>query len=197
MQKAKKSKKYAPIVAAGRKLFWKYGIRKVSVEEISKEAGVSKMTFYRLFENKSELVKVILEEEYRVNWKRYEDLMNSDQSFPQKIEKLIEMKMEGTSEISEEMIRDIFTMDDPLLKGVIEQQRTAGMTRLMQDFREAQQKGGLREEIKPEFFLAMQGKIFEMLMDEQVRAMFPSQKEAIGYLTRFFFYGLSGQPDER
>lgn len=155
------------------------------------------MTFYRLFENKSELVKVILEEEYRVNWKRYEDLMNSDQSFPQKIEKLIEMKMEGTSEISEEMIRDIFTMDDPLLKGVIEQQRTAGMTRLMQDFREAQQKGGLREEIKPEFFLAMQGKIFEMLMDEQVRAMFPSQKEAIGYLTRFFFYGLSGQPDER
>jgi AcrR family transcriptional regulator len=44
---------------AGRKLFWKYGFRRVSVDEICREAGVSKMTFYRAFEDKQDLAKTI------------------------------------------------------------------------------------------------------------------------------------------
>ncbi|MBN1927463.1 MAG: helix-turn-helix transcriptional regulator, partial [Prolixibacteraceae bacterium] len=47
------------ILQSAKKLFWKYGIRKVSIDEICREAGVSRMTFYRLFKNKIELAKVV------------------------------------------------------------------------------------------------------------------------------------------
>ncbi len=49
------------LTEAGRSLFWKFGFTKVTVEEICQSAGVSKMTFYRYFENKTELAKRILD----------------------------------------------------------------------------------------------------------------------------------------
>jgi AcrR family transcriptional regulator len=68
------------IIEAAQDLFWHYGIKKVTVEEISDQAGVSKMTFYRKFENKFELAKVVLEkvmtdglEDYR-NFMEREDI---------------------------------------------------------------------------------------------------------------------------
>lgn len=191
-----KSKKYPLILAAGKKLMWKYGIRKVSIEEISKEAGVSKMTFYRLFENKYKLAEAILEAEFVVNMKKYKDLMAEDISYSQKIQRIIQMKTEGTSDISSEMVNDILTMDDPGLKQVIQKQRMASMTEWMKDMETAKENGWVRSEIKPEFFLAMQGKISEMIMDENFMQMFPDRATAISQITRFFFWGIAGHPDE-
>ena len=51
------SSKSLDILNTARQLFWKHGIRRVSVEEVCREAGVSKMTFYRSFPNKIELAK--------------------------------------------------------------------------------------------------------------------------------------------
>ena len=40
------------IVKIGKDLFYKYGIKRVSVEEICAKANVSKMTFYKFYNNK-------------------------------------------------------------------------------------------------------------------------------------------------
>ena len=50
--------KYLDIFKTAKDLFWKYGIKRVSIEEICKEAKVSKMTFYKFFPNKIELEAV-------------------------------------------------------------------------------------------------------------------------------------------
>ena len=50
------------ILSTGKELFWKFGFKRVTIEEISKEAGVSKMTFYKYFPNKIELAKNILDD---------------------------------------------------------------------------------------------------------------------------------------
>ena len=55
-----KTKKQDQIIQAGRHLFWKYGMKRVSIEEICREAGVSKMTFYKYFANKTALALYIL-----------------------------------------------------------------------------------------------------------------------------------------
>jgi AcrR family transcriptional regulator len=57
------SKKEVAILKAGREFFWKYGFRKVTVDEICKAAGVSKMTFYRYFKDKATLAKTIFDNE--------------------------------------------------------------------------------------------------------------------------------------
>ena len=40
------------IVEAARKLFYKYGFKKVSMDEIANEAGVTKRTIYMYFKSK-------------------------------------------------------------------------------------------------------------------------------------------------
>ena len=44
--KPAKNKKKQSIIKASRDLFMRYGIKRVTVEEICETAGVSKMTFY-------------------------------------------------------------------------------------------------------------------------------------------------------
>ena len=50
------------LIRTGKELFWKFGFRRVTVEEICSEAGISKMTFYKYFSNKLDLVKRIMDE---------------------------------------------------------------------------------------------------------------------------------------
>ena len=56
--------KYNPkqkqILETSKELFWKFGFKRVTIEEICKEAGVSKMTFYKYYPNKIELVKGLM-----------------------------------------------------------------------------------------------------------------------------------------
>ena len=51
------------IVEAARKLFYKYGFKKVSMDEIANEAGVTKRTIYMYFKSKEDLLKYFIQEE--------------------------------------------------------------------------------------------------------------------------------------
>lgn len=51
------------IVEAARNLFYKYGFKKVSMDEIANEAGVTKRTIYMYFKSKEDLLKYFIQEE--------------------------------------------------------------------------------------------------------------------------------------
>ena len=51
------------IITAAKKLFTKYGFKKVSMDEIASEAGVTKKTVYTYFSSKEELLKYCIKEE--------------------------------------------------------------------------------------------------------------------------------------
>ena len=51
------------IIEAARKLFYQFGFKKVSMDEIAREAGVTKKTIYMYFSSKEELLKYFIEEE--------------------------------------------------------------------------------------------------------------------------------------
>lgn len=51
------------IVEAARKLFYRYGFKKVSMDEIANEAGVTKRTIYMYFKSKEDLLKYFIQEE--------------------------------------------------------------------------------------------------------------------------------------
>ena len=83
--KERSSAKREQIVRTGNLLFSKHGLRRVTVEEICREAGVSKMTFYKYFPNKLELFKHIW-----IGWSdsiyaRLQDMEESGASFIQKM----------------------------------------------------------------------------------------------------------------
>ena len=49
-------KKFDRLMEKSKELFWKYGYNGVSVDQIAKEAGISKMTIYKHFSSKEDLL---------------------------------------------------------------------------------------------------------------------------------------------
>ena len=84
MNKNFNSPKFKQIVNTAKELFYKFGIKRVSVEEICQTAQVSKMTFYKYFPNKIELSKHIFTELIEENEAKYDEIMASDLSFAEK-----------------------------------------------------------------------------------------------------------------
>lgn len=56
------------ILDTARGLFYRYGLRAVGVEAIASEAGTNKMSFYRCFPSKDELIAEYLREQGRGYW---------------------------------------------------------------------------------------------------------------------------------
>jgi TetR/AcrR family transcriptional regulator, cholesterol catabolism regulator len=53
--------KYINIIQESGRLFLKFGIRSLSMDDISRELGISKKTLYQYFENKADLIARILD----------------------------------------------------------------------------------------------------------------------------------------
>ena len=53
------------IIETARTLFHKFGFKKVSMDEIAKEAGVTKRTIYMYFSSKEDLLKYFIIEEIK------------------------------------------------------------------------------------------------------------------------------------
>ncbi|MBK5195699.1 MAG: TetR/AcrR family transcriptional regulator [Proteiniphilum sp.] len=186
-----KSKKYWDIINASRDLFWKHGFRRVTILEICGKAGVSKMTFYKYFPNKIDLAKTVFANEVEKGMTRFNELMEEDIPADEKIKGMVLLKAEGTHEISHEFLEDFYLDSEPELKRYVEEKTGEAWTRLLLDWKNAQEKGIFRDDFKPEFLLRVSYKIQELLKDEELAAMYDSTQDFILEFTRFVAYGIS------
>lgn len=183
-------KKYDDILNKAQELFWKHGIKRVTVEEICKEAEVSKMTFYRYFSNKLELAKAVIKHVFDDGMEQYRELMKSDDSFEKKIEIQLLKKFEGTREVASEFVNDVYN-EFPDLKTYWEQRRDEILHEVLKDYAIAQKNGWMRRDIKLEFILYINSKMTEMTTDKDLLAMYDNNmQEVIMELTKLFFYGI-------
>ena len=97
------------LLDAAKNLFWKYGFRRISVEEIAAEAGLSKMTFYRYFENKLDIAKRVLSKEMEESLGEYQEILDSKKPFTEKIEATILLKSKHSDKIGIEFLQDILS----------------------------------------------------------------------------------------
>lgn len=190
MTSDRKQKTRAALLEAGGKIFWKYGIRKATVEDICKEAGVSKMTFYRFFENKIVLAEKALTKIYESALQDYNKIMLSEIPFPEKIRQIVLLKHQGTLDISEEFLNDVYRGDEPSLMGLMEKYSEISKKTIREDFEKAQKDGWIREELKTDFLMYMMDRIGERMFDEKLKAMFHNPHDMLIELTNFFFYGI-------
>jgi len=185
------------LLQAGRTLFWKYGVRRISVEEVCKSAGVSKMTFYRSFENKEDLAFQVLKGFITEGMDSYRAVMKQDIPFREKIAKVIALKHQQSVDISQEFIQEIYQSTDSVLSAYIEESRKEMLSEIMYDLFMAQQNGWIRRDTKLEFILYMLNSLNDKMMDERFLSMYEDKHDAIMDLTNFFFYGIfpSEQPE--
>jgi len=186
----KRSEKREAIVTAAKTLFWKHGIRRVTIEEICETAGVSKMTCYKYFENKTAIARYLLEDMFESGTKAYKEIYKSDCSYEEKVKKLLDLKISNTHEMSQELLDDIYKNQDEELFETIETIKKKMIGIYLDDLRISQKNGEIRDDIKPEFLLYFLTNLTKMLIDPQLVSIYPNPEQMIVEVLSFFFYGI-------
>jgi AcrR family transcriptional regulator len=190
MYKEKQSGKFEAIVSAARSLFWKHGIRRVTIEEICQDAGVSKMTCYKYFSNKTAIAKYLIEDMFESGIKAYKEIYHSDISYEEKVKKMLDLKMSNAHEMSQELLDDIYKNQDEELSETIETIKKRMIGIYLDDIREAQKIKEIREDVKPEFMLYFLNNLTEMLTDQRLVSIYSNPQQMISEVMTFFFYGI-------
>ena len=178
------------LLDSARKLIWKQGISKTSVDQICEDSGLSKMTFYRAYENKYDIIKEILDENYSTMAVDYEQIFNRNIPFIEKVMELIYYIMSSVKEISPDLIRDIVKQDNPHLKDYmlskIEFQRDLSLKYIIIE----QKKGNFRNDVKLEFISFFLVHINELALEERLNNIYDSTDELVSQLTKMFYFGI-------
>jgi len=178
------------ILKTGRELFWKFGFRRVTVEELCEEAGVSKMTFYRFFSNKMDLVKTIMNDFGNVSIAKYRAIVDSDLPYTEKVYRMVQLKREQTEAMSNEFFRDYISQADPEMMKYVQEMSASTFKMFTEDLSKAQQEGHIRKDVKVEFILYFLNHMMEMAHDEELLALYDTPQELALEIINFFFYGL-------
>lgn len=189
------SKKIQHLLETARQLFWKHGLKRVSVEEICAQAGVSKMTFYRHFSNKTELAKAVYTRVVEKSTREFKSVLHDETTTAaEKIEKMLRLKMEGTNDISREFLNDFYTSPEEGMITFVQQKTYEIWTDMIADFKEAQKNGWFRKDFKPEAFYIISMRLSELFQDEKLLSLYNTPQELVMEMTRLLTYGIIPHP---
>ena len=184
-------------MTTARGLFWKFGVKKVTVEEICTEAGISKMTFYRQFKDKFEVAKKVLDQFTQDGLDKYRAIMEQDISFHEKLKLTTLLKQEASEDISREFINDIMLDQNSDLKNHMMTIQQNFELEIKSHFEAAQKNGEIRSDLNLEFVMLFNRKVAEFINDEHFRQLFPDPQELIMQIMNITLFGMETRPEDQ
>lgn len=179
--KARPSKKRQEIIETAEHLFSRFGAKRVTIEELCREAGVSKMTFYKHFANKVALVRDIRDRWVDEGFAKFDEINALDIPFPEKIDRMTHWKVAWGARINAHFIRELISNDDIL----VEFKR-----RYLANIVSAQDQGEIRSDIDPEFLWLVIEKLNELFKDGSWKQVFSKPEEYQRQLRTLLWHGL-------
>lgn len=186
---SKISKKQRTIVATATDLFFRYGVKRVSVEEICQKANVSKMTFYRYFANKAILAEHIIQLIFEESRAKLEETAQLNIPFTEKLDIMLKYKLEFIEKMSSEYIEEYIDM----ASGTLAQE---WLQIVMQFITQAQQRGEIRADLRPEFIMFMADKMSEVVKDQRILHLYADYSQLTRDVWNLFYYGLLSRNNE-
>ena len=183
----KTSKKQTQIIDTAKDLFFRYGAKRVSIEEICETAAVSKVTFYRYFKNKDALIKHIRDEIIAVGFEKFDQISTLEIPYPEKIDRMTRWRVEFFSQMKNEFLREMMALDE-----VVE----AAKQRYLENIANAQAKGEIRADLSPEFIWLITEKLNTIARDGSWQDVFSEYSDFQTQMRSLFFYGLLVRPGD-
>lgn len=105
------------IINAARKLFYKYGFKRVSVDEIAREAQVTKRTIYSYFKSKEEILKYLMNEEMQKMEELIKDVESQNLGFLESVHQVIYklLKYKNEHKFFNIILEEIDVFNNPIL----------------------------------------------------------------------------------
>ncbi len=174
------SRKRDQLIQTGEVLFIKHGMRRVTVEDICRQAGVSKPTFYKYFENKAALAQRIVELWIEEALQRIDEIEDAEAPFPEKMKQILAVKQSIAARPGPEFLEDLIHLDIDL---------SHALRRVMHFLVECQQKGDIRADIRPEVLMAAFDLLNSMQYDRRIRDLYEDAETLAVDVFKLFHYG--------
>jgi AcrR family transcriptional regulator len=182
-------KKILQILSTAEDLFQRFGFKRITIEEICAKANVSKMTFYKYFPNKTELIKRIMNSWLKQVEQTINEFAGMDIPFTEKIKRLLELKEESTGKISKEFMTE-YMNPDPDLHNFVKDFYARATSLFIEFIKKAQEKGDVRRDVKPEFLVAVLNKMLELSKDETLVNLYPRITDFSLEINNFIYCGI-------
>jgi AcrR family transcriptional regulator len=183
----KTSIKQTQIINTAKDLFFRYGAKRVSVEEICKTAAVSKVTFYKHFRNKEALIRHIRDEIITDGFAKFDQISALDLPYPEKIDLMTRWRVEFFSQMKNDFLREMLALDE-----VVE----AAKQRYLANITTAQAKGEIRPDLSPEFIWLITENLNAIARDGSWQEVFSDYSAFQTQMRTLFFYGLLVRPGD-
>jgi len=186
------SPKFQQIVETATDLFMRFGVKRVTVEEICQTAKISKMTFYKYFGNKIDLAEYIIFKILEDAQLEFDNIFNLSNSFADKINQFIKIKMVYAHRFSKEFYLDFLNLS-PKIHNKILKYTERNQSTFINLIEQAQRNGEVRKDISIKFITFMQNHIFELIEDKRLFALYNNLEELTLDMVNFYFYGIMGK----
>lgn len=190
----RKEQKKESIRRAALELFQIYGFKKVAMSEIARKADVSPVTIFNHFGSKDELVRDVVKTLILTILDRYRAVIESEQTFIEKLEFILFDKSELSRQYQGELIQTALS-SDPEIQQFIEQIWQREINQLMLDFyEEGKRQGYVNENLSQEGILAYTA-IFRsgFMVNPSLLSELGHNTELFHELTSLYLYGLMGK----
>lgn len=178
------------LMASAKDLFFKFGIRRVSVTEICREAGVSKMSFYRHFKDKEDIAIKVLEMFFDMRINIFESVLQENIAFENKLRKIADIKSAQLKITSNELVRDIVAQRESSLGKVLMDLKDRQVRRTREMFVSFQSEGHIRKDIKVDLIMYILEHLWGAVQDEKLLAVYDDKSQLLKEMFRAIYYGI-------
>lgn len=175
-------------------LFLKYGFRRVAVDEICRNAGVSRKTYYVYFDNKETLIIQLLDRIIDTLTREFVEIMNVDFPFSDKMIQFMELKLKFSRRLSMEFFADLTSWDVAMHHYRKKANENIAIARSL--FMQAQAQGEIRNELDVDFIMEMLNYQMELCEKPEFRARFKDSERMVRQMAELLLFGIVGASSE-
>ncbi|MCF7826205.1 MAG: TetR/AcrR family transcriptional regulator [Candidatus Marinimicrobia bacterium] len=189
-------KKEGDILRTAEQLFMQFGYKRVTVEEICREAHVSKVTFYKYFSNKLAVLEDYLNERLKLGMETFQRISDAEASLQEKMQALVAMKQSAVSHFTPVFLSSLQSTDESVLI-LMEEWTRMGMDALKQFFQDAQERGEIYAEYSVDFLLHVWNVLGADARSEAITEIYGGDwvKLSTDFMN-FLCFGTTGPPPE-
>lgn len=156
------------IIKKSKELFFRYGVKSVTMDDIANELGISKKTIYLHFEDKDDIVYQLFLGEMVEDKCEWDDLYNTSSNVIERMVKSMELIKQAFSEVNPTTLFDIKKYHPRAWNIFQEHKQRFILENLKKDLVEGIEQGYFRAEIKIDILAKMRLEQIEMGFDPHI-----------------------------
>lgn len=131
-------------------LYNRFGIKSVTMDDVSRELGISKKTLYECITDKSELVSHVMQMVYKYHGDKLEEISDSGLNAIEELMEVNRYMTEMVKELNQTLLYDLRKYYPELYNELMEEQRRRMHKAILKNLRKGQEEGLYRKEMNSE-----------------------------------------------